>query len=69
MPLLAVAEVEYQQRIDRRRSAVISARLKGDIRHEIQEHLDENFYPDWKARYPGVAGEAEGEQQFIQEVT
>ncbi|MDM3870298.1 efflux RND transporter permease subunit [Porticoccus sp. W117] len=79
VPLLAVAEVEYEQgskrinRRERRRSAVISARLKGDIRHQIQTDLDDNFFPEWKQRHPGIilgaVGEAEGEQEFIQEVT
>ena len=34
--------------------------------------LDENFFPEWEKRYPGIirgaVGQAEGEQRFIEEV-
>jgi len=34
--------------------------------------LDENFFPEWEERYPGIirgaVGQAEGEQRFIKEV-
>ncbi|MCV6604498.1 MAG: efflux RND transporter permease subunit, partial [Porticoccaceae bacterium] len=79
LPLLAVADVEYQQgsthisRRERRRSTVVSAYLKGDVRHHIQQDLEDNFFPEWKKRHSGITlgavGEAEGEEQFIQEVT
>jgi multidrug efflux pump subunit AcrB len=79
VPLLAVAEIEHQpgiNRIDRRerkRAAVVSAEMVGEVRHDIHKDLEENFFDDWKRRHPGVIlgaiGQAEGEQEFIQEVT
>ncbi len=79
VPLLAVVEIETfpgVNRIDRRerkRSAVVSTEISGDQRNLIQTDLDENFFEQWKQDFPGVAlgaiGEAEGEKQFIQEIT
>ena len=78
VPLLSVAEIEYQpgiSRIDRRerfRSAEVTAELDGQTRNEIHEDLEESFIDDWKQDFPGVTlgaiGEAEGEQQFFQEL-
>jgi multidrug efflux pump subunit AcrB len=78
LPLLAVADLEYApgiQRIQRyngSRAARISADLKDNVRDEIMKDLDENFFPAWEERYPGIdrgaVGQAEGEQRFIKEV-
>jgi multidrug efflux pump subunit AcrB len=79
VPLLAVVEIETfpgVNRIDRRerkRSAVVSTEISGDQRNLIQEDLEENFFEQWKQDFPGVAlgaiGEAEGEKQFLQEIS
>jgi len=78
LPLLAVADLEYAPGINRiarwngNRAARISADLKEEVRSEIMEDLDENFFPEWEERYPGIirgaVGQAEGEQRFIAEV-
>jgi multidrug efflux pump subunit AcrB len=78
MPLLSVAELQYApgiKRINRwngNRAVRISADLKENIREEIMKDLDENFFPEWERRYPGIirgaVGQAEGEQRFIKEI-
>ena len=78
VPLLAVADLEYApgikriQRWNGNRAARVMADLKDDVRSEIMEDLNENFFPDWEKRYPGIVrgavGQAEGEKRFIQEV-
>jgi len=78
VPLLSVAELEYApgikriQRWNGNRAARVSADLKEHVRNEIMEDLDENFFPDWENRYPGIergsVGQAEGEARFIKEV-
>ena len=78
MPLLSIANLEYTpgikriQRWNGNRAARISADLKDSVRDDIMEDLDENFFPQWEKRYPGIirgaVGQAEGEQRFIREV-
>ncbi|MFV8783107.1 efflux RND transporter permease subunit [Microbulbifer sp. SA54] len=78
VPLLAVADLEYApgikriQRWNGNRAARVMADLKDDVRGEIMKDLDENFFPDWEKRYPGIIrgaiGQAEGEKRFVQEV-
>ena len=78
LPLLAVADLEYApgiSRIQRRngsRAARISADLKESVRDDIMKDMEENFFPEWEKRYPGIdrgaVGQAEGEQRFIEEV-
>ncbi|MCX2801193.1 Multidrug efflux pump subunit AcrB [Microbulbifer thermotolerans] len=78
VPLLAVAELEYApgikriQRWNGNRAARVMADLKADVRGDIMKDLDENFFPQWEKRYPGIirgaVGQAEGEQRFIREV-
>ena len=78
VPLLAVAELHYApgikriQRWNGNRAARVMADLKDDVRGEIMKDLDENFFPGWEKRYPGIVrgavGQAEGEKRFIQEV-
>ena len=79
VPLLSVAELEYApgikriQRWNGNRAARVSADLKDSVRQDIMEDLDENFFPEWEKRYPGIqrgsVGQAEGEARFIKEVT
>ena len=79
VPLLSVAELQYApgikriQRWNGNRAARVSADLKENIRQDIMDDLDENFFPDWEKRYPGIqrgpVGQAEGEARFIKEVT
>ncbi len=78
VPLESVAELTYAPGIDRilhwdrRRATIISADLKDDVRDQIMEDLDENFFPAWEQRFPGVQrgaiGQAEGQRRFVQEV-
>jgi multidrug efflux pump subunit AcrB len=78
VPLLSVAELVYApgikriQRWNGNRAARVSADLKENVRDDIMEDLDENFFPEWEKRYPGIqrgsVGQAEGEARFIKEV-
>ena len=78
LPLLSVADLEHAPRIKRiqrwngNRAARVSADLKDSVRDDIMKDLDENFFPEWEKRYPGIirgaVGQAEGEQRFIKEV-
>ena len=78
VPLLAVADLHYApgikriQRWNGNRAARVMADLKDDVRGDIMKDLNENFFPGWEKRYPGIirgaVGQAEGEKRFIQEV-
>lgn len=78
VPLSSIAELTYAPGInqilhwDRRRATIISADLKEDVRDDIMEDLNENFFPAWEQKFPGVQrgaiGQAEGERRFFQEV-
>jgi len=78
VPLMSVAELEYApgikriQRWNGNRAARVSADLKEEVRGDIMEDLNENFFPAWEKRYPGIErgaiGQAEGEARFLQEV-
>jgi len=78
LPLLAVADLEYTpginkiQRWNGNRASRVSADLKDNVRDEIMKDLDENFFPEWEKRYPGIirgaVGQAEGEKRFIEDV-
>ncbi len=78
VPLLAVAELEYApgikriQRWNGNRAARVMADLKDDVRGDIMKDLNENFFPEWEKRYPGIVrgavGQAEGEKRFLREV-
>lgn len=78
VPLEAVADLIYAPGIsqilhwDRRRATIISADLKDDVRDDIMTDLQDNFFPEWESRFPGVQrgaiGQAEGERRFFQEV-
>ena len=78
IPLLSVANLEYApgikriQRWNGNRAARISADLKQDVSEEIMKDLDENFFPEWLNKYPGIQkgsiGQAEGQKRFLKEV-
>ncbi len=78
LPLLSVVELEYApgitriQRWNGNRAARVSADLKDNVREDIMTDLDENFFPMWEQRYPGIErgsiGQAEGEARFMKEV-
>jgi multidrug efflux pump subunit AcrB len=78
VPLLSVAELLYApgikriQRWNGNRAARVSAGMKENIRQEIMDDLEENYFEDWEKRYPGIqrgsVGQAEGEARFIKEV-
>ncbi|MEM9531748.1 MAG: efflux RND transporter permease subunit [Pseudomonadota bacterium] len=78
LPLLSVADLEFApgikriQRWNGNRAARISADLKDDVRQDIMDDLEENFFPAWEKRYPGVirgaVGQAEGEARFVREL-
>ena len=78
LPLLAVADLEYAPGINRiqrwngNRAARVSADLKEQVRDDIMKDMEDNFFPEWEKRYPGIirgsVGQAEGEQRFIAEV-
>jgi len=75
---MAVADLEYApgikriQRWNRNRAARVSADLKDDVRGDIMEDLEANFFPEWEKRYPGLQrgaiGQAEGEARFLKEI-
>ncbi len=79
IPLFAVADVEFApgiKRINRRerqRSARVSAELTEDIASQIRQELDQDFFPAWEKRYPGVSvgliGAAEGLAEFLSEIS
>jgi multidrug efflux pump subunit AcrB len=78
VPLLSVADLEYSpgikriQRWNGNRAARVSADLKDSVRDDIMDDLEENFFPEWEQRYPGISrgsvGQAEGEKRFIKEI-
>lgn len=78
VPLMAVAELEYApgikriQRWNGNRAARVSADMKENIRQDVMEDLEANFFPEWEKKYPGIIrgsiGQAEGEARFIADV-
>jgi len=78
VPLLSIAELEYApgikriQRWNGNRAARVSGDLKENIRDDIMKDLDDNFFPEWEKRYPGIergsVGQAEGEARFVKEL-
>ncbi|GAA4821165.1 acriflavin resistance protein [Marinicella pacifica] len=78
VPLLAVADLEFApgiqsiRRWNGNRAARVSADMKDNVRQDIVEDLETNFYPAWEKRYPGIIrgaiGQAEGEARFFQEL-
>ncbi|WP_417450010.1 efflux RND transporter permease subunit [Kordiimonas sp.] len=78
VPLMAVAELEYApgikriQRWNGNRAARVSADMKENIRNDVMEDLNANFFPVWEKKYPGIIrgaiGQAEGEARFLADV-
>ncbi|PWE18823.1 AcrB/AcrD/AcrF family protein [Marinicauda salina] len=79
VPLAAVADAEFApgisriRRRERQRTVTVSAELTDrDAAGEIRRELEETFFPEWEQRFPGVSvgaiGEAEAQQEFMQEV-
>ncbi|MFP4518392.1 MAG: efflux RND transporter permease subunit [Oceanicaulis sp.] len=79
IPLAAVAEVEFApgvnriNRRERQRTVTVSTELTDpDAAGEIRRDLNENFFPDLEARYPGLTegeiGEAENQREFMAEL-
>ena len=79
VPLSAVAETEFApglNRINRRngmRTITVSAELSDPVaRGDITRNLDEEYFPGFETRFPGVSrdeiGQAEGEREFMAEI-
>jgi len=79
IPLLSIANLEYApgiksiQRWNGSRASRVSADLKQDNSEEIMKDLEENFFPQWQEKYPGISkgsvGQADGQKRFVKEVT
>ena len=79
VPLASVAEARFApginriNRRERQRTVTVSAELTDrDVAPTIRQDLEENFFPEWRERYPGIStgaiGEAEGQAEFLQEI-
>ncbi len=79
VPLASVAEASFApginriNRRERQRTVRVSAELSDrDAAQTIREDLEENFFPEWRERYPGIStgaiGEAQGQQEFMEEI-
>jgi multidrug efflux pump subunit AcrB len=78
IPLKEVAEITYQpgitriERRERQRTVYVRAEIAGDNRGDIMTDLNDNFFPEWEKRYPGVSrgevGQAEGQAMFLSEI-
>ncbi len=78
LPLLSIADLEFApgisriQRWNMNRAARVSADMKENKRQDIMEDLEENFFPEWEKKYPGVIrgsiGQAEGQARFVSQV-
>ena len=79
VPLTSIADLSYAPGIsgiarwNGNRAARVSADMKEDIREDIMKDLDENFFPDWEKKYPGIIrgdiGQSAGQARFVAEVT
>ncbi len=78
VPLTSIADVSYGPSLkqidhwDGLRSARVTGYLKEPVLNEIIEELNENFYPAWEAKYPGLTraniGQSAAEQEFFAEI-
>lgn len=78
VPLTSIANLEYAPGITRivrwnmNRAARVSADMKENVRADIMKDLNENFFPEWEKKYPGIVrgsiGQAEGEARFVAQV-
>ncbi|NND82062.1 MAG: efflux RND transporter permease subunit [Gammaproteobacteria bacterium] len=79
VPLFSVVDVSYGPALkqidhwDGLRSAEVSGYLKEPVRNEIMEELQDNFFPAWEAKYPGLTrasvGESAAEAEFAAEIS
>ena len=79
IPLAAVADVEFApginriRRLERQRTVTVSTELTDpDAAGEIRRDLNENFFAELEARYPGLTegeiGEAQSQREFMAEL-
>ena len=78
VPLLSVVDVSYGPALkeithwDGLRSAEVSAYLTEPVLDEILKELDDNFFPEWETKYPGLTRAAVGQvleqQKFVSEL-
>ena len=65
--------VDRINRRDRKRNATVTAGLPDEAREDIRKDLNDNFFKDWQKNHPNVSrsltGQAEGQAEFLQEVT
>jgi len=79
LPLYTVANIEYTKgvsqilRRERQRAIVVSAEVTSERIKEIREDLDENYFEEFDIAHPNVRrgniGRAEGEAEFLREIT
>ena len=43
------------QRWNGNRAARVSADLKDNVRGDIMDDMNENFFPEWEQKYPGIS--------------
>ncbi len=78
IPLSSVAETNFDEgvtgldRRQRQRSIMVDAEADREARADITRDLEENFFPQFDARYPTVSrrdlGEAESQKEFFAEI-
>ena len=78
VPLTSVVDISYGPSLkqidhwDGLRSARVQAYLKEPVLKEIIQELEDNFYPTWEAKYPGLSreaiGQSAGEAEFFAEI-
>jgi len=79
VPLAAVADLRFDKgvsqilRRERQRAIIVSAEVLPERINEIRDTLKEEFFEDFDARHPDVTrgsiGQAQGEAQFMQEIS
>lgn len=78
VPLMSVVDVSYGPSLkqidhwDGLRAAEVSGYLKEPVSDEIMTELQDNFFPAWEAKYPGLTresvGESAAEAEFMAEI-
>lgn len=73
LPLTSLVDISYEDGLkqirhwDGLRAGRVQAYLKEPVREQIMQQLNEDFFPDLEARYPGLTRAAVGEQVAQQE--